>query len=80
MSRQLTITVSDDVYQGLESMAGDRTIGELIADLARPILAESTLEASYREMSFDVDREREACEWTEGLIQDSIPGGKHAEG
>lgn len=77
MSRQLTITISDEVYQGLQSVAGSRTISELIEELARPIVAESSLEASYREMSLDADREREADEWTEGLIQDSLPGSPH---
>ena len=49
MSRELTITVSDEVYHGLQSVAGDRTISELIEELARPVLAESNLEAAYRE-------------------------------
>ena len=78
MSRQITITVSDEVYQGLQSVAGSRTIGELIEELARPIVAETNLEAAYREMSLDQDREREAAEWIEGLIQDSQPGGPNA--
>ena len=77
MSHQITITVSDEVYQGLQTVAGNRTIGELIEDLARPIMGETSLEASYREMSMDQDREREAAEWIEGLIQDSL-GGQHA--
>ncbi len=78
MSHQLTITISDEVYQGLQTAAGSRSISELIEELARPIVAESSLEALYREMSFDVDREGEADEWTEGLIQDSLPRGPHA--
>ncbi len=73
MGRQITITVSDEVYQGLQTVAGDRTIGELIEELARPIIIESCLEASYRDMILDEDREREADEWTEGLIRDSLP-------
>ncbi len=78
MSRQITITVSEEVYQGLQSVAGDRTISELIEDLARPVLALANLETAYREMSGDLDREREANEWSEGLIQDSFPGGSNA--
>ena len=73
MSHQITITVSDEVYQGLQTVAGSRTISELIEELARPIMAETSLEAAYREMSIDEDREREAAEWIEGLIQDSLP-------
>jgi predicted CopG family antitoxin len=75
MSREVTITVSDEVYHGLQAVAGDRTMSELIEELARPVVATASLEASYREMSSDVDREREADEWTESLIQDSFPGG-----
>ena len=75
MSRQITITVSDEVYQGLQSVAGNRTISELIEELARPVVAETSLEAAYQRMSVDQDREREAAEWIEGLIQDSVPGG-----
>ena len=74
MNRQITISVTDEVYQGLQTVAGDRTIGELIEELARPIITESCLEASYREMILDEDREREADEWAEGLVRDSLPG------
>ena len=80
MSRELTITVSDEVYHGLQSVAGDRTISELIEELARPVLAESNLEAAYREMSADSERESEAMEWVESLIQDSLPNGEHVQG
>ena len=78
MSHQITITVSDEVYRGLQAVAGSRTISELIEELARPVLAETSLEAAYREMSLDQDREREAADWIEGLIQDSLPCGEHA--
>jgi predicted CopG family antitoxin len=78
MSHQITITVSDEVYQGLRAVAGGRTISELIEELARPIVAESGLEASYRDMVLDEERERAATEWIEGLVGDSVPGGPDA--
>jgi len=71
ISHQITITVSDEVYQGLQ----DRTISELFEELARPIANDSSLEASYREMTLDGDREREAAELIEGLVHDSLPAG-----
>ena len=37
------------------------------------MITESCLEASYRDMILDKDREREAEEWTECLIRDSLP-------
>lgn len=78
MAEQITITVSDEVYRGLQSMAGERTLGEVIEDMARPIVAENTLAASYEAMSLDVDREMEALEWSEGLIADSYQSDDHA--
>ena len=75
MSRQLTVTVSDEVYFGLQSAAGDQSVDEFIAELARPLLAQAGLEDAYREMSLDADRENEATEWSESLIGDSWPGG-----
>ena len=60
MSRQLTITVSDEVYFGLQSAVGDQSVDEFIAELARPFLAQAGLEDAYREMSLDADRENEA--------------------
>ena len=59
-------------------MAGERTLGEVIEDMARPIVAENTLAASYEAMSLDVDREMEALEWSEGLIADSYQSDDHA--
>ena len=76
MAHQITITVSDEVYRGLQTAAGRRTISEVIEELARPIVAESHLEAAYREMSLDEDREREASEWIEGLIHDPFQDGQ----
>ena len=78
MSRQLTITVSEEVYQGLQVVVGHRTLSEFIEELARPVVAQASLEAAYREMSLDVEREREAGEWSEALIGDSVPGGVDA--
>ena len=74
MAHQITITVSDEVYQGLQTVAGGRTISEFFEELARPIVTESCLEASYRDMILDEEREREAAEWIEAFVQDSLPG------
>jgi predicted CopG family antitoxin len=78
MSQQITITVSDEVYLGLQRTAGNRSISEVIEELARPIVAEAALEESYRELSLDADRELEAVEWIEALVGDSAPGGEIA--
>lgn len=52
-------------------------MSEVIEDLTRPMMAESALQAAYREISLDTEGEREATEWVEGLIGDSLPGGDH---
>jgi predicted CopG family antitoxin len=80
MSHQLTITVSDEIYQGLQTAAGDRTISELIEELARPVVAEANLEAAYLEMSKDTQREAEALAWADGLVQDALGNGEHVPG
>jgi len=78
MSREVTITLSEEVYQGMQTIAGDRTLSEFIEELARPVLAQVILEAEYREMSLDLNRERQAEEWSEALIGDSVPSGVYA--
>jgi hypothetical protein len=70
MAKKLTITVDDDVYEGLHSRIGRRRISRFINDLARPLVSESELEAGYRAMAADVQYEREAMEWIEGVIAD----------
>ncbi len=70
MSRKLTITVEDDVYEGLRSVVGQRRISRFLNDLARPHVTRGDLEADYREMAADEEREREALEWAEATIAD----------
>ncbi len=78
MPAQITITVSDEVYQGLQIVAGSRTIGEFLEELTRPALGESRLEAAYRDMVLDGAREREATEWAEVTVRDSLAGNRDA--
>ncbi len=49
--------MSDEVYQGLETVAAGRTTSEFFEELVRPIVNNSCLEASYTEMPLDSDRE-----------------------
>ncbi|HMN86074.1 MAG TPA: hypothetical protein PKA74_08840 [Bauldia sp.] len=68
--KKLTITVDEEVYRGLHRVVGRRKISRFINSLARPHVVGSELEAAYREMAADEDREREAAEWSDGLIAD----------
>ena len=73
MARKLTISVSDDVYEGLYRKVGPRRIGKFLENLARPHVIEDELEAGYRAMAMDEEREREAREWVEALAGETLP-------
>ncbi len=73
MNRKLTITVSEAVYEGLHRTIGRRRISQFIEKLARPHVIPQDMEAAYRDMAADQVREREALEWSEAVISDSLP-------
>ena len=70
MSRKLTITIDDQVYEGLYRRVGPRRIGRFLESLARPHVLEENLEAAYQAMAADEVREAEAEEWSESLVGD----------
>jgi predicted CopG family antitoxin len=76
MNRRITITVSEDVYNGLHRKFGRRRISAFIEKLARPHVVSNDIEASYRDMAADQEREREALEWSEALIGDGSAKGR----
>jgi hypothetical protein len=78
MTRKLTITVSEAVYEGLHKTIGPRRISQFIEKLARPHVVPHDIEAAYRDMAADRAREREALEWSEGVIADSSITEPHA--
>jgi predicted CopG family antitoxin len=68
--KKLTITVEDEIYEGLYRKVGPRRISRFLESLARPHVIEDDLEAAYREMASDEIREAEAEEWSENLLGD----------
>ena len=70
MRKKLTITVDEEVYDGLHRAIGRRHISRFLNELAKPHVVEDALEEGYRAMAADEEREREAAEWSEGLIGD----------
>ena len=70
MQKKLTITVDEQVYEGLLSVIGRRKISQFISDLVRPHVLRSDLEAAYRQMAEDEARESEALEWVEATVGD----------
>jgi hypothetical protein len=76
MTRKLTISIDDRVYDGLHAVIGRGYIARFLENLARPFVVPDSLSAAYTEMSSDAVRDAEADEWCESLTAD----GPDAEG
>ena len=72
MTKKLTITIDDEVYDGLYRRIGARKISRFLEALARPHVVDEYLEAEYRAMAADEVRERDALEWSDELIGDLV--------
>lgn len=73
MSRELTITLADEIYEGLQERIGAEKISGFIERLVRPYLVtDDELEAGYRAMAADAEYEREAMEWIEAAPDDAL--------
>lgn len=66
----MTITLDEDVYDGLVRVIGRRKISQFLEDLARPYVMQDDLASAYQAMAADTDREQEALEWSNALIGD----------
>ena len=69
MQKKLTITVDEEVYDGLYKTIGPRKISKFVEDLVRPHVVRPNLESAYAEMAEDTKREKEALEWAEATFQ-----------
>jgi predicted CopG family antitoxin len=71
--RKLTITVTDEVYQGLLHTVGRGQISGFIDRIVRPYVVDDlALEQDYRAMLEDEEREREALEWIEAAPDEGL--------
>ena len=70
MHKKLTITVDEEVYEGLHRVIGRQRISQFIEGLVRPHVLDAELSAAYRQMAADESREAEALAWSEGTIKD----------
>lgn len=70
MQKKLTVTINEEVYEGLRTVIGPRRISRFIEDLVRPHVLKSDMYSAYKEMASDQIREAEAFEWAEGTIGD----------
>jgi hypothetical protein len=72
MTKKLTISIDDRVYDGLHTVIGRGNIGKFLERLARPFVIPGSLSAAYAEMAADEARESDAAEWCETLIDDGF--------
>ncbi len=70
MQKKLTVTIDEDVYEGLRKNIGPRKISKFIEELVRPHVIRPDLESGYAEMAEDKRREKEAVEWAESTFKD----------
>ena len=71
MYKKLTITIDEQVYEGLYQVVGSRRISRFIEELVRPHVLYPELEAAYAEMACDEEREQAALEWAEATVGDA---------
>jgi hypothetical protein len=70
VQKKLTITVDEQVYDGLHTVIGRRRISRFIESLVRPHVVGKDLEGAYEEMARDEAREADALEWAEATVGD----------
>ena len=70
MQKKLTVTIDEEVYEGLREVIGPRKISRFIEDLVRPHVTKKDIYAAYKEMAADEVRESEALEWAETTFGD----------
>jgi predicted CopG family antitoxin len=70
MQKKLTITIDEEVYEGLHKRIGPRKISKFVEDLVRPHVVHPNFESAYRDMAEDIKREKEALDWAETTFKD----------
>ena len=70
MQKKLTITIDEEVYEGLHKTIGPRKISRFVQELVRPHVIQPDLDSAYAEMAKDRKREKEAIEWAEATFKD----------
>lgn len=70
MQKKLTITIDEEVYEGLHKIIGPRKISRFVQELVRPHVMRPNLESAYADMAKNKKREQEAMEWAEATFKD----------
>lgn len=71
MHKKLTITIDEQVYEGLYKVVGRRKISSFIERTVRPHVVKQELLSAYQEMAADEEREAEAMDWAEATVADA---------
>jgi predicted CopG family antitoxin len=72
MRKKLTITIDEEVYEGLHRVVGRRRISSFLEALARPHVVVTGLDAEYAAMAADEAREADSLEWAEALAGETL--------
>jgi predicted CopG family antitoxin len=72
MHKKMTITIDEEVYDALYRVVGKGKISQFLENLARPHVLKEDLTSAYQAMAADLEREREAMEWSNGLIGSGV--------
>lgn len=70
MHKRMTITLDEEVYEGLNRRVGKRRMSQFIEDLLRPHVLDTSLDNGYKAMAADEVRETEAQDWCNALTKD----------
>ena len=70
MSKKVTITLDEAVYNGLCRTIGKRRMNQFIEDLLRPHVLTTALDDGYKAMAADQEREAGAVSWCNALSKD----------
>ncbi len=68
MHKKLTISIDEQVYEGLYEIVGKDAMSQFVENLVRPHVIKEDLDIAYQQMAADQEREVEALEWSEALI------------
>ena len=80
MRKKLTITIDEEVYEGLHRVIGPRNISSFLETLARPHVVMTDLDEGYAAMAADEEHEAEALAWIEATLGDSAEWVSDEEG
>lgn len=78
---QKTITINEKLYAELSDHVGSADVDRFVEDVLWKLLSatddddlsDEEIEASYREKAADEESEREAHEWAEAFIGETLP-------